>query len=395
MLKKCLLILTITIVVSGYSLSWAQDGEDLKEYNGKIIEEQMKNINLDELQKVISDVNSSTNNYMPNIDFDTVLEALVKGEEFFKGSEILNGILKMFFYEVIQNASLLIKILILTIICSILTNIQSTFESNTVGEIAFYICYIVLIGLALKSFSQAMEVGRITIDKMVVFMQALLPTLITLLLVVGGITSSAIFQPIILGTISIVSTMMKDLIIPLVFFSAVIGMVSNISPKIQISKLSGLLRQISIAIVGISLTIFIGIISIQGLTTAKVDGVSIRTAKFAIDKFVPIVGKFLSDAMDTVVGCSMLLKNAVGMIGVIILFLITLIPTIKIISLIFLYKLGAAFVEPISNKRIVACLSEISNSLIVLLAVVASVGIMFFIAITIIVSAGNMTMLFR
>lgn len=395
MLKKILIFLIIIIIVFEFNLIYAQDLEDTDEYKDKIIEEQMKNIKIDELQKIIRDVNSSTKNFMPNIDFDSILKSLLKGEEFIKGSDILNGILKIFFYEVIQNASILIKILILTIICSILINIQTTFENDSVGEIAFFICYIVLIGFALKSFTNAMDVGIETIDKMVVFMQALLPTLITLLLIVGGITSSAIFQPIILGTISIVSTLMKDLIIPLVFFSTVIGLISNISPRIHVTKLSGLLRQISIGIVGITLTIFIGIISIQGLTTAKVDGVSIKTMKFAVDKFVPIVGKFLSDAMDTVVGCSVLLKNAIGMIGVIILFLITLIPAIKIIALIFLYKLGAAFIEPISNKRIVSCLSEISNSLVVLLAVVSSVGMMFFIAITIIVSAGNMTILFR
>ena len=240
-----------------------------------------------------------------------------------------------------------------------------------------------------------MGIGREAIKQMVVFMQLLLPSLITLLAAMGGLTSSALFQPLILGALSAISSIIKDMILPLVFISAIIGIISKISPRVQISRLASLIRQAATAIIGISLTVFIGIMSIQGITAAKVDGVTLRTAKFAVDKFIPIVGGFLSDAVDTVIGCSMLLKNAIGVVGLIALFIICIIPIIKIIALIIVYKIASVLIEPIADSRIVECLDEISKSLTLIFASVASVAIMFFIAITIIISAGNMTVMLR
>lgn len=395
--KLCLIAITLVMLFSPM-VALASDDKDENDSIlsiDSIIESQIENLKLDELQEIIRDLNNSYGNEFIFLEFKDMLISLVKGEEVISGKDILTLIFRMIFKEILVNWEIMAKILVLTIICAVLTNIQSAFESDTTGELAFYVCYLVLISFAIKSFALAMEIGRGVIDQMVVFMQALLPTLITLLLAMGGLTSSALFQPVILGAVSVISTLMKDVILPMIFISAVIGIISKISNKIQISKLSSLIRQIATGAIGIALTIFIGIMSIQGATTAKVDGVTIRTAKFAVDKFVPIVGKFLSDAMDTVVGCSMLLKNAIGVIGLITLFVICAIPIIKIISLILVYKVTIAIIEPISDTRISDCLSEISKSLVLMLATVAAVGMMFFIAITIIIGAGNVTIMLR
>jgi len=395
MIRKTVILSIIIIIILVPCFVYSYDGDDEKLSLDNLIEQQIDNLKIDELEKLVKDISKTTDDVLPEIDFKEFMVSLIKGEKVLKGEDVVNGIFKLVFREVIANSSLLIKLLVLSIICSVLINLQSAFEKDTVGELAFYVCYLVLISIAIKSFVMAMDIAKSAINDMVVLMQALLPTLLTLLLAVGGITSSALFKPIILGAVSVVSTLMRDIILPMIFFGAIVGIVSNISSRIQISRLSGLIRQISTGIIGVVLTIFIGIISIQGVTSSKVDGVTIRTAKFAVDKFVPIVGKFLSDAMETVVGCSMILKNAVGVIGMIALFLICIIPVMKIISLIIVYKLTSAVIEPIANNRIVDCLGEISKSLIMLLATVSAVGVMFFIAVTIIIGAGNVTVMLR
>ena len=171
-------------------------------------------------------------------------------------------------------------------------------------------------------------------------------------------------------------------------------MLSKISDKIQFGRLAELIRGAAVTIIGIALTVFIGVISMYGVAS-KVDGVTIRTAKFAVDKFIPIIGKFLSDAVETVVGCSAILKNAVGVIGLFALFLICIIPVMKIISIIFLYKLTIAIIEPISGQKEIECLNEVSKSLTLILASILSVATMFFITITIIIEAGNATLMLR
>jgi stage III sporulation protein AE len=393
-MKKIIIVVLVCFFTTQVVFAIDDNNENVIDRD-EIIQEQIENLNLEKLQEMILQVNEESGDYLPKIDFKNYLISLIKGERVISSKEIFTGILKIISDEVINNVGLIGKLLILSIICAVLSNLQGAFQKNTVGELSYYVCYLVIIAIAIKSFAIGMDIGREVINNMVVFMQALLPTLITLLLAVGGITSSGLFQPVILAALSAIATLTKDIIMPLIFISAIIGIISKISNKIQISRLSGLIRQITVAIIGISLTIFIGIMSVQGATTAKVDGVTIRTAKFAVDKFIPIVGSFLSDAMDTVIGCSMLLKNAIGVIGVIALFIICTVPLIKIISLIFVYKIIGAVIEPISDQRILECIGEITKSLVLVFASVASVALMFFITITIIISAGNVTVMLR
>ncbi len=388
-----LLILSIIAILLSTSKVFADDGDILS--LDQLIEKQIEDLKIDELEHLVREINNTTEEMLPRIDLKEFMTSLIKGKKVLEGEKILAGVFRLIFREVTANSELLAKLLILGIICSLFTNIQSAFERDSVGEVAFYVCYLILISLSIKSFVIAMEITWKAINDMVILMQVLLPILLTLLVAVGGITTSSLFKPIILGAVSVISTLMKDIILPLVFYATVVGIICKISSRIQITKISSLIRQVSTAIVGISLTIFIGIISIQGTMTAKVDGVTIRTAKFAVDKFVPIVGKFLSDVMETVVGCSMVLKNAVGAIGMISLFFICIIPIIKILSLIFIYKIAGALIEPITNSKIADSLNEISKSLIMLLATVTSVGVMFFIAVTIIIGAGNATVMLR
>lgn len=129
--------------------------------------------------------------------------------------------------------------------------------------------------------------------------------------------------------------------------------------------------------------------------TSKIDGITIRTAKFAVDKFIPIIGSFLSDAVETVVGCSAILKNGIGAVGLLTLFLICIAPIIKIVVLLFVYKLIAAVIQPVASSNIVECFSQVSKSLLLILVSVLSTATMFFITITIIVEAGNAALMLR
>lgn len=125
------------------------------------------------------------------------------------------------------------------------------------------------------------------------------------------------------------------------------------------------------------------------------DGVTIRTAKYITGNFIPVVGRMFSDAADTVVGASLLVKNAVGMVGVLILLLIVAFPALKILSLALVYSFSAAVMQPLGNSPIIECLSIISKTLIYIFAAMATVGLMFFLAITIIVASGNISVMIR
>jgi stage III sporulation protein AE len=162
-----------------------------------------------------------------------------------------------------------------------------------------------------------------------------------------------------------------------------------------VTQLAQLLRNISIGLLGTFLTVFLGVISVQGASAAVSDGMAIRTAKFVTGNFIPVLGRMFTDATDTVISASVLLKNTVGIIGVATLLFIAAFPAIKVLTLAFIYKFTAALLQPLGGGPIIKCLDIISKSVIYIFAALAIVSLMFFLSITVIIAAGNITMMVR
>lgn len=388
-----LLLIMVILIFSFNNFVQAEDDRYIS-VTDKLLREQLEILNVGELELILEDILRGNESFVPRVNLREDILSLVKGEKKIDSGQLIKGIAKLFFNEIYNNLNLIIQILIITIACAFLTNLQTTFEKDTVSQLAHYACYVILAMQIMNSFNLALELGKNTVENMVKFMQLLLPALLTLLTAIGGVTSRTIFHPVLIGAVNIIGTLIKDIVFPLIFFTFIISVIGNISQKVQFSKLSQLMRQIIIVIISASFTVFIGIITMYGLG-ANIDGVTIRTAKFAVDNFIPIIGKFLSDAMEVVVGCSSILKNGVGIVGLLSLFLICVVPAIKIIIIIFIYKTVAALVEPIASINISNFYSQVANSLLLILVGILSVATMFFITITVIVEAGNATMMLR
>lgn len=358
------------------------------------IQRQVEQLDINEVNKYLQDINRQYGTAFSS-SAKEMIKNITQGNFSFNIKDLLGNLFKFFFKEVVINLNLMGKIIILAIICGLLKNLQSSFSKSGISEITYYCCYIVIMVILVQSFTSILNMSKTTIDNMVVFMQAIFPILITMLISMGGIASSSLFQPIMGLLVSGVGTFLKDLVFPLIFFTAILFLINNVSPHIQISKLANLMKNICIWILGIIFTIFVGVLAVQGIAASAFDGVSIRTAKFAIDTFIPVVGSMLSESIDTIIGCSLLVKNATGLIGLIILAFICLFPIMKILAIVFIYKLVAALIQPISDERLVNCLNDISNVVVLLFITLAAVAFMFFITISLIIGAGNITVMMR
>ncbi len=360
-----------------------------------LIHSQMETIDIQEMQDIIDRINAENNNILSDLNINTLIKSSFNSGQAFNIKALLKNIWRYVMAELFINIGLLGKIIILSIFCAVLQNFHTGFQGESIGKIAYGICYIIITILAMQSFSIVSKTCFDTIDLIVTFMQSLLPILITLLLSVGGITSFSLLQPVVYTSLTVITTFIKTVVIPMVIFSSILSIISNISDKVRISKLASLIRGTAIALLGIILTVFTGIISIQGLASASMDGVMAKTAKFTVDNFIPIIGDFLSEAFDTVIGCTLMVKNGISIIGLIILVFIVLLPVVKILAIFLSYKLSAALIQPIIDNELVQSLNDIGNSVFVLLCCMASVGILFFIAITIIMGIGNVSIMMR
>lgn len=361
----------------------------------EIVESQQQSLDLSELEEFLREVDGEINAILPEFSFSQTIEKFKKGDLDFSPQEAVKKVINYFWREVIVNLSLLGKLLVIAVVCAILQTLQSAFEKGAIARFAYFICFLVVITLAISSFKVALTTGMATIDKMVEFMKLLLPVLLVLLTAVGGLTTTAILQPFLLVFLSFMSVFTQKIIFPLIFLTAVLCIANNISDYFKVSRLVGFFKQMTKVGIGLVLTLFIGVISVEGVAGAVVDGVTLRTAKYMTGAFVPVAGNMFADALDAVIGGSLLLKNALGLTGVLVLGAIILFPVIKILALAVVYRLASALLQPLGDSLLANTLEEMSACLFLTFAAVAAVAIMFFMVITIIVGTANFTVMLR
>ncbi len=361
----------------------------------KNAEKQLDDMEVDAIEKYWDKLRSEYGGYFPDRHIPGFTEMLLPGDSGLKLKNIFAGLLRYLWHEVLYNGKLLMTIVMLSVFSMVLETLQSAFERNTVSKTAYYVTYMVLIIIAVNSFNVAIGYAKGAITSMIEFMLAMVPLLLTLLASMGSLVTVSILHPLIILMINIVGTAIYTIVFPLLFFSAVLHLASSLSERYKVTQLANLLRSVAVGVLGVLLAVFLGVISVQGATGAVTDGVTIRTAKYVTGNFVPVVGKMFSDAADTVISASMIAKNAVGLAGVIIILFLSAFPALKILTLALIYHLSAAVMQPLGNSPIVQCLQTIGKTMIYVFAALAAVSLMFFLAVTIILTAGNAAMMVR
>jgi len=327
---------------------------------------------------------------MDNLDpVEYIKTYIAEGKGNISFDRIVNAILSIVFKEVKSVLKLVISIVTISIICSLLKNLQDAFSDESISQVAFYACYALIIMVLSKSFIISISVAKEVITNISDFMSALLPILITMISLAGGIASAATLDPIVLGAVVFIPKVYSNIIIPMILMGFVLEFANNLSTEHKITNLCKLLKQVTIWFQGIIITIFIALLTIRGITSTTIDAVTLKTAKFAIDNFIPIVGKTFSDAITSVAGYSLIIKNAISSIGLVVIIIILLHPLIKLILITFIYKLSAALIEPISDSRITKSLEAAGNSMVLITSCVLTVSLMFFILIAIMASSGR------
>ncbi|WP_410768252.1 stage III sporulation protein AE [Fontibacillus sp. BL9] len=333
--------------------------------------------------------------FFPDGNMPSFMDMLFSKDQGFSLKSGLTGLMRYMWHEVLYNGHILVTIVLLSVFSMILETLQSAFERNQVSKVAYSICYMVVLVLAINSFHVAITYATGAITGMIDFMMAMVPLLFTLLASMGNVVTVSVTHPLVVFMVHTVGTVVHTIVFPLLFFSAVLHIVSSLSDKYKLTQLANLLRTVGMALLGVLLTVFLGVISVKGITGSVADGVTLRTAKYLTGNFVPVVGKVFADATDTVISASLLVKNSIGLVGVIILLFLCAFPAIKILTLALIFNLSAAVMQPLGGSPIVTCLETIGKSMLYVFAALAAVGMMFFLAITIMLTAGNVTMMMR
>lgn len=349
----------------------------------------LNRLDLTELESFSRQVSRDVSPYLPETRLADVIAAVKAGEPVLDPRELFAGITRYLWGEVQANSRVMGQLLVLAVLCAVLRNLQAAFARPTVGDLAHFVVLLALVTLALGSFTLAMQTGRETVDRMTSFMQALLPVILTLITAMGGVATGAILSPITLSCLTLGGSLVKNVVLPLLYFAAVINIVGRLSDRFQVSRLSDVLKTVTTASLGLFCTLAVGILTIQTTAGKAADTLTLRTAKFASTTFVPVVGKTLTDAVEVVASVTGLAKTAVGLLGMLILVGIALFPALKIAVLALIYHATAALIQPFGDKSVSDTLNAMGGTLGLTFAAVVAVGLFFFLALSVVYNVGN------
>ena len=345
------------------------------------------------INSFIENANKYTGEFFEGIDINSMLNSAIKGK--IDNKTIYKKIINLLGKEVKTGIKSLVSILIIIVIHSILKSISENLQNDNVSKMIYYVQYIAIVTVIMNNFSNVITMVKETATNLVGFMNSLVPILVSLMLYTGSITTSSILEPAILFMINFIGNIIQSFLIPAVLIAATLSIVSKIGDKVQIDKISKTFNSGIIWILGVILTTFVGVISLEGTLSSSIDGIIAKTAKAIVSSSIPIVGKILGDAVDTVLGCGIILKNAIGVIGVVIIIGICIMPIIKIAILTISYKILASISEPIADTKIIKLLEQIGDIFKVLLAILCSISVMVIVGTTLVIKISNSGMMYR
>ena len=295
----------------------------------------------------------------------------------------------MFFENLLSLLPIISIIIAVALIGSMIQGLKPYNNGKSISNIIHFVTYGIIVVLVLSITVKMVSLTTNTLQSMKSQMDAIFPILLTLLTAIGGTASTAVYQPAMAILASTIMNLFAFLLLPIFIFSVVFSVVSNLSNNVKLEKFTSFFNSSYKWLTGLIFTIFTAFLSIQGITAGSIDGISIRTAKYAIRSYIPIVGSYLSDGMGIILLSSNLIKNALGATGLFLLLATVLSPLLQLILFMLALKLIAGIVEPLGNKQIANFVSSLAKSMVLLIVLIIGVAFIYFIMLGLIMCSAN------
>lgn len=315
----------------------------------------------------------------PELDVASLLESASQGGAALPVGEILSAAGEALAGNLRSLAPRMVRLVGLAVLSAALLRLRAVTFGDGAARLLQLMTYLCMALPAAADAANLLQAGKETAGRMVDLFAALLPTMLALLTAMGGAQSAAQMQSLGLLATGTLAGFAQRALFPLLGLAAAVTVVSRLAPQIRLTSAGKLLRSMVHWALGIGFTVFLGVLTVQGATSASYDGVTMRAAKYAVDKFVPVIGGAFKDTADTLVGCSIVVKNAVGAVGLAGFLLILLGPCAQVLLTIAAYRLCAAAIEPLGAERIAPALQDFADILTTLFILMISIGAMFFV----------------
>ncbi len=317
------------------------------------------------------------------MSFLETVEQLISGELEFSLELLFDLIVEQVTFEIGASRNGLIHILLLVIVAALFSNFSNMFKSTQVSEISFSMLYMLLITICLNNFKILVVAATENVERLSGFMAVLGPLYFLAVAVATGSATSVSFYQIVLLLMYLVEILIVSILLPAAQIYLVVKIIGEFSPEIQLSKFAELMETIISWILKSLLAGIIGLNVMQRILSPAIDSVK-RGLLVHGGGSIPLIGDVAGGAAEMVLGTAVLIKNGIGVAGMIVCLVICLTPVIQMAITTLMYQLISALVQPISDKRLVNCIASMADGSKMLLKIVFTTGILFMLTIAVV-----------
>jgi len=362
---KCLILAAFMIFIC-HNPVYAQNDISSPQY---IIQKNLGKGEVEQVERIVDDVLNEAD--VHGFSAEDILNSALRGSPMENLKGIPKLVLNLLGREIRANLTLIVRLYAIILLGAVIRCLQP-FRSGIPNEAAKLAVNGIIILTASVSFGTVAEIAANTIGSLQNIASVAMPALVALMAASGQIVSIGAIQPVMLICVNIACQIFKNVLLPLTIMAALLFLVDSVCERFRLKNLADLFKSCTVWITAALTLTFSLLISVQRIAGSSVDAVTLKTTRFAIGSFVPVAGKYMADAAETIMQCAFAVRNAAGLLTIIGLVIICLVPFIKVIVIMFALKLTAAIGAPVCDEAVCDGLEEATGCLSVVLGIMCS-----------------------
>jgi stage III sporulation protein AE len=378
------------IATTGYASNTSDAPLDIDADMSAQVDDLLSGLDLSKLEDILRSMTTSQQSVFGGSSFFERVRKTINGDIGIDFGGFVDFVIYLLGISIVGYMPLMATMIGIALAYNILSNIKGKFASESTDKIVYFACVSAITVLLLTATGMLLSQTMQTINTIRGLATTVFPILLTVMTGIGATSSAAVYQP----SVAIFSVTLIELVsliaVPVFIMSFVFNIVGNLSPNIKLDQLGKFFNSGANWLMGTMFFLFLAFLSLQGVTASVFDGISIRTAKFAISRYIPIIGGYLSEGFNLVMAGGVLIKNAIGLSTILLLFASVLPLVVNLVAFGLMLKLGAAVIEPMGDSQIPKILAGVGKQVSIMAVVVIALSFLFFIFLLLVISTGNL-----
>ena len=356
------------------------------------VDDLLDKLDLSGLQGILDTLSSSQIAVFGFDDIAKRVSAVANGDYNDNFGGIIGYITALLGADVFKFLPMLISCVAIVLAYGVINSVKSKFASGATERVVYFATGLLAVSLITGYFSSVLASAVKYAASVKTQINAVAPVLLTVMTAAGASSSATVYSP----AVALIGSGMTNIVIYIAFPALLMGLVfdivGSVSTGIKLEKTADFFRSFCKWFLSVAFFIFVTFVGVSGITASVRDGISVRVARFAVSKYVPVIGGYLSQGFDFLMAGNVLIKNAVGSSAVALIVLVAVPIISKLAVFTLTLKLTAAVVEPLGGDRFTVILTSVSKSSSVIAAVVAAMTFLYVLFLSVIICTGNMAL---